>query len=331
MISSDEDEDGAGSSGSTLELAKKKLTTRRKNGNLGKLKIVNNDSSVKKEKKNEGEMKMGNSTGESTQSNSSEDDDDEDDEEGDNCDNEDLEVGKILMKSPKTCKNRNGTNIYAQSSSSSSSSTSSRGSTLSTSSSTMNTMTIETTTNNSNNSGDVVDGVKTNGMLGGLFGKSKSDLLLKKVLDSGFSSCSSQELSPKLFLSSSQEQDDDLLLASSPETVIPDSQLTSYDSQATTISDSQDLMKMDSGLGSQSSSTSIGMMMNRGGGVSSGGNDEYGSCIMCLTEPKNGVFVHSQFLHLCCCYKCAVKVWTKNKRCPVCNCKVKNVMKLFVH
>lgn len=63
----------------------------------------------------------------------------------------------------------------------------------------------------------------------------------------------------------------------------------------------------------------------------SGENSSYGSCMMCLTQPKNGVFVHSRFLHLCCCYRCAVKVWNKRKRCPICNCKVKNVMKLFVH
>lgn len=61
------------------------------------------------------------------------------------------------------------------------------------------------------------------------------------------------------------------------------------------------------------------------------GENSYGLCMMCLTQPKNGVFVHSRFLHLCCCYRCAVKVWNKQKRCPICNCKVKNVMKLFVH
>lgn len=58
--------------------------------------------------------------------------------------------------------------------------------------------------------------------------------------------------------------------------------------------------------------------------------DAQGPCIICLSQPKNGVFVHSRFLHSCCCYKCAVKIWTKCKRCPVCNCKVKNVMKLYV-
>lgn len=56
-----------------------------------------------------------------------------------------------------------------------------------------------------------------------------------------------------------------------------------------------------------------------------------GSCMMCLTGPKNGVFVHSKVLHACCCYPCAVKIWNKRKQCPICNGKVKNVMKLFIH
>lgn len=56
-----------------------------------------------------------------------------------------------------------------------------------------------------------------------------------------------------------------------------------------------------------------------------------GLCMFCLTEPKNSVFVHSNFVHLCCCYKCAMKIWRQRKSCPICNCKVKNVMKLFVH
>lgn len=56
-----------------------------------------------------------------------------------------------------------------------------------------------------------------------------------------------------------------------------------------------------------------------------------GICRFCMVNPKNGVFVHSNCLHLCCCYKCAVKVWKKRKSCPICNCKIKNVTKLFVH
>lgn len=53
-------------------------------------------------------------------------------------------------------------------------------------------------------------------------------------------------------------------------------------------------------------------------------------CMMCLNAPKNGGFAHSSCLHICCCYKCAVKLWNKRGRCPICNCKVKQVMKLFV-
>ncbi|XP_077295014.1 uncharacterized protein LOC143917393 [Arctopsyche grandis] len=53
-------------------------------------------------------------------------------------------------------------------------------------------------------------------------------------------------------------------------------------------------------------------------------------CITCLAEPKSGVFVHGRIAHICCCYKCSVKVWMKTKRCPICNCKVSNVLKAFV-
>jgi Zinc finger, C3HC4 type (RING finger) len=56
-----------------------------------------------------------------------------------------------------------------------------------------------------------------------------------------------------------------------------------------------------------------------------------GMCRFCMVNPKNGVFVHNNCLHLCCCYKCAIKVWKKRKSCPICNCKIKNVTKLFVH
>lgn len=53
-------------------------------------------------------------------------------------------------------------------------------------------------------------------------------------------------------------------------------------------------------------------------------------CIMCCSEPKSGVFVHGRIAHICCCYKCALKVWSTVKRCPVCNCKVNNVLRAVV-
>lgn len=53
-------------------------------------------------------------------------------------------------------------------------------------------------------------------------------------------------------------------------------------------------------------------------------------CVICISEPKSGVFVHGRIAHICCCYKCAVKVWAKAKRCPICNCRVSNVLKAVV-
>lgn len=56
-----------------------------------------------------------------------------------------------------------------------------------------------------------------------------------------------------------------------------------------------------------------------------------GMCMICLSEPKNGAFVHNRFLHVCCCYRCSVKVLNKRKRCPICNSQVRTVLKMFVH
>ncbi|XP_017786094.1 PREDICTED: E3 ubiquitin-protein ligase Mdm2-like [Nicrophorus vespilloides] len=89
------------------------------------------------------------------------------------------------------------------------------------------------------------------------------------------------------------------------------------------IDSESDLMKCDSGLSSglsQSSSTS-----------SSSDETKFGTelCIMCNTSPQNGIFLHGSIGHMCCCYKCAMKSWKSSKRCPVCNCKVKNVIKVF--
>lgn len=53
-------------------------------------------------------------------------------------------------------------------------------------------------------------------------------------------------------------------------------------------------------------------------------------CVLCNERPKNGIFVHSTGGHLCCCYSCAVKSWTKTKRCAWCNLKAKNVIKAFL-
>jgi E3 ubiquitin-protein ligase Mdm2 len=62
--------------------------------------------------------------------------------------------------------------------------------------------------------------------------------------------------------------------------------------------------------------------------ISSSSNSDM--CITCMTNPKNGIFVHSKIGHICCCYKCALKVWAKVRRCPICKCKVNNVLKAIV-
>lgn len=52
-------------------------------------------------------------------------------------------------------------------------------------------------------------------------------------------------------------------------------------------------------------------------------------CMMCFTKKKDGIFLHGSSAHSCCCYKCALKTWKTLKRCPVCNRRVSNVVKLF--
>lgn len=52
-------------------------------------------------------------------------------------------------------------------------------------------------------------------------------------------------------------------------------------------------------------------------------------CIICNNHTKNSIFLHAKIGHMCCCYKCAIHTWATNKKCPVCNGKVKNIVKVF--
>jgi E3 ubiquitin-protein ligase Mdm2 len=91
--------------------------------------------------------------------------------------------------------------------------------------------------------------------------------------------------------------------------------------------------RTDSGLGSsqefscQTESKCVTDSQEVSGVPSSSDSD---MCMMCLVYPKNGIFVHGRVGHICCCYKCALKVWTGVRRCPCCNCKVNNVLKAIV-
>ncbi|XP_031788197.2 E3 ubiquitin-protein ligase Mdm2 isoform X2 [Nasonia vitripennis] len=51
-------------------------------------------------------------------------------------------------------------------------------------------------------------------------------------------------------------------------------------------------------------------------------------CLICTVAPKNSAFVHGKTMHICCCYRCSVKVWmTNGQRCPICNRKVHSLHK----
>lgn len=52
-------------------------------------------------------------------------------------------------------------------------------------------------------------------------------------------------------------------------------------------------------------------------------------CILCNTLPQNAIFLHGSIAHMCSCYKCGIRTWGINKKCPLCNCKARNVVKLF--
>ncbi|XP_011496827.1 PREDICTED: E3 ubiquitin-protein ligase Mdm2-like [Ceratosolen solmsi marchali] len=53
-------------------------------------------------------------------------------------------------------------------------------------------------------------------------------------------------------------------------------------------------------------------------------------CLICTVKPKNGAFVHGKITHICCCYGCAMKAWmTNSSRCPICNRKVSQILKVF--
>ncbi|CAH2046724.1 unnamed protein product, partial [Iphiclides podalirius] len=63
--------------------------------------------------------------------------------------------------------------------------------------------------------------------------------------------------------------------------------------------------------------------------VGGGRRPDEDACIVCLSRPKSGVFVHGRIAHICCCYDCALRVWARAKRCPVCNCKGDNPANLW--
>lgn len=53
-------------------------------------------------------------------------------------------------------------------------------------------------------------------------------------------------------------------------------------------------------------------------------------CNVCLMRPKNGVFNHGKTSHAYSCYPCSKKIWNRTGRCPVCNVKVKHIVRIIV-
>lgn len=168
------------------------------------------------------------------------------------------------------------------------------------------------------------------------------NLHFELLKDSGFSSCSSQERTP------TEEENLKFCEVSSQEIVLNVNKIEDKDKKARTGSEalranSQPVTDLPTKAGLESDRLTIGRIdKSRSEGILESHSSDLsetivnsenslGFCIFCLSEPKNSVFVHSNFVHLCCCYKCAIKVWKQRKACPICNCKVKNVMKLFVH
>lgn len=82
------------------------------------------------------------------------------------------------------------------------------------------------------------------------------------------------------------------------------------------------ILSQDSGVGNDKSGQELENDLN-------GLTDEKELCITCNINPKDGIFLHGQVGHMCCCYKCSIRTWKTNKRCPMCNSKIKNVVKVF--
>lgn len=52
-------------------------------------------------------------------------------------------------------------------------------------------------------------------------------------------------------------------------------------------------------------------------------------CKICTVGPRNGVIIHGRSSHICCCYRCAKRVWKTSKHCPICNRQIRNVVKAY--
>lgn len=66
-----------------------------------------------------------------------------------------------------------------------------------------------------------------------------------------------------------------------------------------------------------------------GEGKEQSGSAPKGMCIICNQRAMDSVFVHGPVGHTSTCYKCAMRTWRINQKCPICNCRANNVIKVF--
>lgn len=99
-------------------------------------------------------------------------------------------------------------------------------------------------------------------------------------------------------------------------------------SQETAILSQESVMTSQEFVTSQGSTTS-GIATSSFESLSQGVSDN-SVCSTCMVNPKNGAFVHGKSAHIYCCYKCSLKIWMQTGRCPICNAKVRQVLKAVV-
>lgn len=87
-------------------------------------------------------------------------------------------------------------------------------------------------------------------------------------------------------------------------------------------------MKSDSAIESCSSSQELSLTPSNFNTVKSGSTESM--CNLCFVKPMNGAFLHCRWVHIYCCYQCSLKIWSTSKRCPLCNGKIRQVLKVAV-
>lgn len=106
-----------------------------------------------------------------------------------------------------------------------------------------------------------------------------------------------------------------------------DSGISSGGSQEALLSDLEEMHKntglVPKPLTATSSSTSESSSENH--------HSDSELCKICNFSKPGAVFVHTNMACAGACYTCAIKTWGKYKKCPFCQLKSRNVIKLFTH